>query len=71
MLSGATALAAQESGHALVFQAFGGGASHLRNLNSTGTVADFKLGYNLGAAVGVEVNDYVAFHGDYPVPAAG
>src|SRR4026207_1003944 len=58
-------LAAQENGRAMVFQAFGGGASHLRNLNSVGTTADFKLGFNLGAAIGVEVNDYMAIHGDF------
>jgi hypothetical protein len=64
-LFGAASLAAQENGRAIVFQAFGGGASHLRNLNSVGTVADFKLGYNLGAAIGVQANEYVAFHGDF------
>lgn len=64
-LFGAASLAAQENGRAMVFQAFGGGASHLRNLNSVGTTADFKLGFNLGAAIGVEVNDYMAIHGDF------
>src|SRR4026208_1733002 len=58
-------LAAQENGRAMVFQAVGGGARHLRNLPSVGTTADFKLGFNLGAAIGVEVNDYMAIHGDF------
>ena len=64
-LGSATMLAAQNNGRAIVLQAFGGGASHLRNLNSTGSVADFKLGYSLGGAVGVQANEYVAFHGDF------
>jgi len=64
-LCAAASLAAQENGRAIVFQAFGGGASHLRNLNSVGTTADFKLGFNVGGAVGVELNDYVALHGDF------
>lgn len=64
-LFGAASLAAQENGRAIVFQGFGGGASHLRNLNSTGSVADFKLGYNLGAAIGVQASDYLAVHADF------
>lgn len=64
-LCGAASLAAQQSSRAVVFQAFGGGASHLRNLNATGAKADFKLGYNLGGAIGVEVTDYLAVHGDF------
>lgn len=64
-IGSATMLAAQDNGRAIVLQAFGGGVSHLRNLNSTGSVADFKLGYNLGGAIGVQANEYVAFHGDF------
>ena len=64
-LFGAASLAAQQSGRAIVFQAFGGGANHLRNLNTTGPVADFKTGYNLGAAVGFQASDYLGFHGDF------
>ncbi len=64
-LFAAASLAAQENGRAVVFQAFGGGASHLRNLNSSGSAADFKTGYNLGAAIGVQANEYVGIHGDF------
>ena len=62
---GAASLSAQESGRAIVFQAYGGGASHLRNLNATSSVAHFKPGYSIGAAIGVQANDYVGVHADF------
>jgi len=65
VLFGAASLAAQENGRAVVFQAFGGGVSHLRNLNSSGSVAHFKPGYNIGAAIGIQANDYVGLHADF------
>lgn len=61
----AASLSAQENGPAVVFQSLGGGASHLRDLNSSGTAADFKLGYTLGFAIGFQANDHVALHGDF------
>jgi opacity protein-like surface antigen len=64
-LLGAASLAAQENGPAVVFQAFGGGAGHLRDLNSSGSAADFKLGFTLGIAIGLQANDHVALHGDF------
>ena len=64
-LLGAASLAAQENGPAVVFQAFGGGATHLRDLTSAGNAADFKLGYTLGLAIGLQANDHIALHGDF------
>lgn len=64
-LVGAASLSAQQPGRAVVFQAFGGGASHLRNLTSSGDIADFKMGFNIGGAVGIQVSDYVGVHGDF------
>lgn len=65
ILFSAASLAAQESGRAVVFQAYGGGASHLRNLNSGGDVAHFKPGYGFGGAIGVYTNEYFAVHADF------
>lgn len=60
---GATPLAAQQS---LVFNLNGGGYGHLANLNATGApTADFKPGYNFGASVGYQVNQFLGFHGDF------
>jgi hypothetical protein len=50
---------------ALVVQALGGGYSHAANLNSRGPAAHFKTGFNLGGALGVQLNKYVAIHGDF------
>ena len=65
LLLGAMPLGAQEEGPAVVFQTFGGAATHLRDLNSSGSAADFKLGYTLGLAIGLQVNDHIALHGDF------
>jgi hypothetical protein len=50
---------------AVVVQALGGGYSHLANLNSSGPAAHFKTGFNVGGALGVQLNKYVAIHGDF------
>jgi len=50
---------------AVVVQVFGGGYNHLANLNSSGPAADFKTGFSLGGAVGVQLNRYVGVHGDF------
>jgi opacity protein-like surface antigen len=66
-LVGAATLAAQQQNKAVLFQVFGGGAQHLRNLNTSATsegIADFKTGLNVGASIGVEFNKYFAVHGD-------
>ena len=65
VLLGAVPLSAQEDRPAVVFQVFGGGAGHLRDLNSGGSSADFKPGYTLGVAVGYQANAHVALHGDF------
>ena len=49
----------------MVFQIFAGGATHLRDLNSSGAAADFKLGYTLGLAIGLQATDHIALHGDF------
>ena len=64
-LFGAASLSAQANGRAVVFQAFAGGATHLRNLNAAGPVAHFEPGYNIGGAIGVQVSDYFGVHADF------
>jgi hypothetical protein len=64
-LLGTTTLAAQETGRGVVFQVFAGGATHLRNLNATGSVAHFQPGFNLGGAIGFQASDYFGLHGDF------
>jgi len=58
----ATSLAAQD--RALVVSVYGGGADHLADLRSS-PPAWFMPGYNLGASVGVQLNQYFAVHGDF------
>ena len=65
VLCAAAPLSAQENGPAVVFQTFAGGATHLRDLNSSGAAADFKLGYTLGLAIGLQATDHIALHGDF------
>lgn len=55
-------LAAQD--RALVLSLYGGGADHLADLQSSSQVW-FMPGYNLGVSVGVQLNQYVAVHGDF------
>jgi opacity protein-like surface antigen len=63
VLVGAAPLAAQR---AMIFNLNGGGYNHFVNLNTSGTpTADFKPGYNFGASIGVQLNDYVGLHGDF------
>lgn len=59
-LGGAAALAAQQS---VVFGMYGGGYTHLANLNSAGN-ADFDHGFNLGATLGYQFNPYLGVHSD-------
>lgn len=58
----ATSLAAQD--RALIVSVYGGGADHLADLRSS-PPAWFMPGYNLGASVGVQLNQYFAVHGDF------
>jgi hypothetical protein len=58
----ATALVAQD--RALVLSISGGGADHLADLQPS-PPAWFMPGYNLGASVGVQLNQFFAVHGDF------
>lgn len=58
----AAALAAQD--RALIVSVYGGGADHLADLQSS-PPAWFMPGYNVGASVGVQLNQYFAVHGDF------
>ncbi len=59
----AAPLPAQTRG--VVFRALGGGYSHTMNLNTSGDLAHFKLGYALEAGIGVQLNKYFAVMGDF------
>jgi hypothetical protein len=48
----------------LIFSLYGGGADHLADLQKNPPLW-FMPGYNIGASVGVELNRYVAVHGDF------
>lgn len=62
-LLSATPLAAQE--RALTVSARSGGFQALTDLNDAGT-ADFrKVGYNVGAGVGLQLNPYLVVRGDF------
>jgi hypothetical protein len=61
LLAGAR-LGAQD--RALVFSVYGGGADHLADLQSSPPVW-FMPGYDLGASVGLQLNQYFAIHGDF------
>jgi len=58
----ATPLAGQE--RAFVVEFMGGGYSHVNNLNTTGPDAHFKVGYTIGTALGVNINEYFGIRGD-------
>jgi opacity protein-like surface antigen len=62
-LFAASPLAAQTK-RSFVVGAYGGRYDHLLNLDAAGT-ADFTPGYSLGATAGVQLNRYVAVHGDF------
>jgi hypothetical protein len=49
---------------AVVVSIYGGGADHLADLRST-PAAYFMPGYNLGASIGLQLNQYFAVHGDF------
>lgn len=55
-------LAAQD--RAVVFSLYGGGADHLADLQSSPPVW-FMPGYDVGASVGLQLNQYFAVHGDF------
>lgn len=55
-------LAAQD--RAVVFSLYGGGADHLADLQNSPPVW-FMPGYSVGASVGLQLNRYVAVHGDF------
>lgn len=58
----ASALAAQD--RALIMSVYGGGADHLADLHPSPS-AWFMPGYNLGASVGLQLNEHFAVHGDF------
>jgi hypothetical protein len=58
----ATSLAAQD--RALIVSVYGGGADHFADLRPS-PPAWFMPGYNVGASVGVQLNQYLAVHGDF------
>lgn len=54
-----------QSNRALVVGVFGGGYTHVNNLNTiSGQTADFRPGYNIGGTVGVKLTELVSLHGD-------
>ena len=61
LMLAAAPLAAQRE---LVFTIYGGGADHLADLEK-GPPAWFMPGYSAGVSVGVQLNNYVALHGDF------
>jgi hypothetical protein len=65
----ATPVVAQDRGitqdHAVFFSVRGGGFNGLSNLNDAGPTSDFKkVGFNVGAGAGVQLNRYVSVRGD-------
>lgn len=62
MALAATRLAAQD--RAVVLSLYGGGADHLADLQKQPSVW-FMPGYNVGASVGLQLNQYFAIHGDF------
>lgn len=54
-----------QSNRALVVGVFGGGYTHVNNLNTiSGQTADFRPGFNVGGTVGVQLNNIVSLHSD-------
>lgn len=50
---------------ALVIGGFGGGYTHINNLNTiSGQNADFKPGFNVGGTVGIQLTNLVSLHSD-------
>jgi opacity protein-like surface antigen len=53
-----------EAQRSLIVSIYGGGADHLADLQSSPPVW-FMPGYDLGASVGVQLNEHLAVHGDF------
>ncbi|MFL5402295.1 MAG: outer membrane beta-barrel protein [Gemmatimonadales bacterium] len=65
VLALALAAPAVAQDHAVVFFARGGGYNGLSDLNDAGTSDFKKVGYNVGAGVGVQVHRNVSVRGDF------
>lgn len=60
----ALAVPARAQERSLIISVYGGGADHLTDLRKDPPVW-FMPGYDVGASVGVQVNEYLAVHGDF------
>ena len=58
------AVPARAQQRSLIFSIYGGGADHLADLQSSPPVW-FMPGYDVGASIGVQLNDYWAVHSDF------
>jgi opacity protein-like surface antigen len=58
------AVPARAQQRSLIFSIYGGGADHLADLRSSPPVW-FMPGYDVGASIGVQLNDYWAVHSDF------
>jgi hypothetical protein len=66
MAIAAAPLAAQNHNRALIVGVYGGGYTHVNNVNATGQAdAHFRRGYNLGLTGGVEISKLVSVHADF------
>ncbi|HEY6109324.1 MAG TPA: outer membrane beta-barrel protein [Gemmatimonadales bacterium] len=63
-VAAALAVPAGAQQRSLIFSIYGGGADHLADLRSSPPVW-FMPGYDLGASVGLQLNQYVAVHTDF------
>lgn len=63
-VAAALAVPAGAQQRSMVFSIYGGGADHLADLRSSPPVW-FMPGYDLGASVGLQLNEYVAVHTDF------
>lgn len=63
-VAAAIAVPAGAQQRSLIFSIYGGGADHLADLRSSPTVW-FMPGYDLGASVGLQLNEHVALHTDF------
>lgn len=59
----AAPLRAQQRTHTVILSVYAGGADHLADLQRDPQVW-FMPGYDMGASVGLELNRYLALHGD-------
>jgi opacity protein-like surface antigen len=60
----ALAVPASAQQRSLIFSIYGGGADHLADLRNSPPVW-FMPGYDVGASVGLQLNEYWAVHGDF------